>query len=312
MTESELGGDDRVPGLALDRYRRQIGLDEPCAIEYGGPLSEEEKDAIVDRLLDRLVRVERLTDIDRLPAGYEARRRLLRGLLNIRPPQPLEEAFVDDMDLLLQDEAGRGVVTDAGGLPVVSDALRPRGLMNAGRLDLWKGDITRLRADAIVNAANDRLLGCFQPLHNCIDNVIHSAAGPLLRRDCRTIMEIQGHPEYTGDAKVTRAYNLPSKFVLHTVGPIIGGEGVSDFQRNQLASCYRSCLDLAGALPGIRTIAFPCISTGVFNFPREEAAEIAVRTVAEWLGGRSHRLERVIFNVFLQEDLDVYARELQR
>jgi O-acetyl-ADP-ribose deacetylase (regulator of RNase III) len=204
------------------------------------------------------------------------------------------------------------VIADGRNLPVVSDSVPPRSLKYLDRLVLWKGDISRLRVDAIVNAANDQLLGCFQPRHNCIDNVIHTAAGPLLRQDCQSIMDIQQHREQTGDAKITRAYNLPSKFVLHTVGPIIGNEGVRDFQRHQLASCYRSCLALADQLPNIKTIAFPCISTGVFNFPREMAMEIAILTVTEWLSNNRHHFERVIFNVYLQEDSDGYLQAFHR
>jgi O-acetyl-ADP-ribose deacetylase (regulator of RNase III) len=301
-----------VPGLALDQYRQQIRLDEPYQYEYGSLLSAVERDAVVARLLDQLIRRECLTDVGMLPAAYESRRRLLQGLLNIRPPQPLDSAFLDDIDRLLQDETNRKEIVDSGGLQVVSDVLSARSLKNLDKLVLWKGDISRLRVDAIVNAANDQLLGCFQPLHNCIDNVIHTAAGPLLRQDCQSIMDIQRHREQTGDAKITRAYNLPSRFVLHTVGPIIANAGVSDLQRDQLASCYRSCLALADQLPTINGLAFPCISTGVFNFPREMAAEIAILTVEEWLGSNHHHFERVIFNVYLQEDLDGYIQAFQR
>ncbi len=312
MLISGLGNGDIVSGLALDQYRQQIKLDEPYQNEHGALLSALERATIVARLLDRLTHSESPADIRKLPATYESRRRLLRGLLNIRLPRPLDKTFVNDIDRLLQDEANRSGIVDGGDLPVVSDTMPPRSLKNTDRLVLWKGDITRLRVDAIVNAANDRLLGCFQPLHNCIDNVIHSAAGPLLRQDCQSIMDIQQHREQTGDAKITRAYNLPSRFVLHTVGPIIGNEGVSDFQRQQLASCYRSCLALADCLPNIKTMAFPCISTGVFNFPREMATEIAIGTVTEWLSNNRNHFERVIFNVYLQEDLDGYIRAFQR
>jgi O-acetyl-ADP-ribose deacetylase (regulator of RNase III) len=301
-----IGNKAIVPGLALDRYRQQIKLDEPYPNECRSLLSAEERATIIARLLDRLIRGERLATIEKLPEAYESQRRLLQGLLNIRPPQPLDSAFLKDIDRLLQDETNRKEIVDGWSLPVVSDTLPARSLKNADQLVLWKGDISRLRVDAIVNAANDQMLGCFQPLHNCIDNVIHTAAGPLLRQDCQSIMDIQQHREQTGDAKITRAYNLPSKFVLHTVGPIIGNEGVSDFQRHQLASCYRSCLALADQLPNIKTIAFPCISTGVFNFPREMATKIAILTVVEWLSNNPHHVERIIFNVFLQEDLDGY------
>ena len=299
-----------VPGLQLDQYRRQIKLDEPFRINSEAPLSVEEKAAVVTRSLDRLIFSERLADVGELPTDYESRRQLLRGLLNIRPPRPLDDAFLHDIDRLLRDETNRGEIVNGCDLPTVSDSIPSCGLKNSDRLILWKGDISRLRVDAIVNAANDQLLGCFQPLHNCIDNVIHSAAGPRLRQDCRSIMAIQRHREKTGDAKITRAYNLPSRYVLHTVGPIIGGR-VSDLQRHQLASCYRSCLALADQLPDIKTVAFPCISTGVFNFPRTMAAEIAIMIVTEWLGYNRHHFERVIFNVYLQEDLDGYARTFQ-
>ncbi len=301
-----------APGLELDQYRRQVEIDDPYPFEFRNPLRAAEKAAAVTRLLDRLIHGEGLADIGELPPDYESRRRLLRGLLNIRPPGPLNGAFLHDIDRLLHDETNRGEIVNGGDLPTVSDTIPTCRLKNPDRLVLWKGDISRLRVDAIVNAANDQLLGCFQPLHNCIDNVIHSAAGPQLRQDCRTIMEIQQHREKTGDAKITRAYNLPSRFVLHTVGPIIGEGGVSDFQRHQLASCYRSCLALASQLPDIKTIAFPCISTGVFNFPRVMAAEIAIQTVTEWLSHNRHHVERVIFNVYLQEDLDGYTQTFQR
>jgi O-acetyl-ADP-ribose deacetylase (regulator of RNase III) len=312
MMTSGLDHGDIVPGLTLGQYRQQIKLDEPYQNKHKNPLSEVERAAIVARLLDQLIRRERLTDISKLPATYESQRQLLHGLLNVRPPRPLDSAFLNDIDRLLQDETNCSEIADGGNLPVVPDTMTTCSLENADLLVLWKGDISRLRVDAIVNAANDQMLGCFQPLHNCIDNVIHTAAGPLLRQDCRAIMDIQQHREQTGDAKITRAYNLPSRFVLHTVGPIIGNEGVSDFQRHQLASCYRNCLALADQLPDIKTVAFPCISTGVFNFPRELALEIAIRTVTEWLGTNPHHFERVIFNVFLQEDLDGYIRAFQR
>lgn len=309
---SGLENSEVTPGLTLDQYRRQIKLEEPYQKKDRSPLSAAERETIVFRLLDWLVRRERLTDIRKLPLTYESRRRLLHALLNVRPPHPLDSTFLNDMDRLLQDEVDHSEIVDGGDLSVVTDTMPSRSLKHADRLVLWKGDISRLRVDAITNAANDQLLGCFQPLHNCIDNVIHTAAGPLLRQDCQAIMEIQQHREQTGDAKITRAYNLPSRFVLHTVGPIIGDEGVRDFQRHQLASCYRSCLALADQLPNIKTVAFPCISTGVFNFPREMAMEIAIQAVTEWLSSNHHHFERVIFNVFLQEDLDAYIRAFQR
>ena len=175
------------------------------------------------------------------------------------------------------------------------------------RLVLWQGDITRLDADAIVNAANSQLLGCFRPGHNCIDNVIHSAAGLQLREECAALMRLQGHEEPTGQAKLTLGYNLPARYVLHTVGPVITGP-LTEKDHMLLASCYRSCLALAEE-HGLRSVAFCCISTGVFRFPKPEAARIAVDTVTEALREGSS-LERVIFCVHGDENLRIYQNLL--
>ena len=174
------------------------------------------------------------------------------------------------------------------------------------RVVLWQGDITRLDADAIVNAANSQLLGCFRPGHNCIDNVIHSAAGLQLREECAALMRAQGHEEPTGTAKLTGGYNLPAKHVLHTVGPIISGP-LREEDRALLASCYRSCMELA-AERGLKSLAFCCISTGVFRFPKEEAARIAVDTVQNCL--RESPVERVVFCVHGDENLRIYQKLL--
>lgn len=172
---------------------------------------------------------------------------------------------------------------------------------------MWQGDITRLEIDAIVNAANNQMLGCFQPLHACIDNAIHSAAGPQLREDCYTIMRLQGAKEKTGTAKVTRAYNLLSKYVLHTVGPIVmRGTAVTDKQRFELVSSYTACLEVAKRVESIKTIAFCAISTGVFGFPKKEAAEIAVNTVMNWLQENPRSFEKIVFCVFSEEDYQIY------
>ena len=225
-------------------------------------------------------------------------RRLLRALMNVRPPRPLSEDFLALQDQLLSAEREARGVVDVMALPsVASDA----------RIALWQGDITRLAADAIVNAANAALLGCFIPCHRCIDNAIHSAAGLQLRAACAALMEEQGHPEETGTAQITEGYNLPARHVIHTVGPIVSG-ALTDRHRAQLASCYRSCLSLA-AERGLRSIAFCCISTGEFHFPRAAAAEIAVREVRDFLT-RDTSIERVIFNVFKDEDQNIYERLL--
>ena len=228
------------------------------------------------------------------PADEAAQRRLLRALMNVRPPMPLAPDFLAVQDALLSAERKARGVVDGAALPAVP--AEPR-------LALWRGDITRLRADAIVNAANSGLLGCFVPCHGCIDNAIHSAAGLQLRAECHAIMEAQGFPEPNGRAKLTKGYALPARYVLHTVGPIVRGR-VTEQDRSELASCYRSCLETAAA-HGLRSVAFCCISTGEFHFPDREAAEIAVGTVTDVLRGNTS-IERVIFNVFKDLDAEIY------
>lgn len=234
------------------------------------------------------------------PDDQASQRRLLRGLMNVRTPGvPLGAEYVRlQDDLLSAERAERGVV-DAMALPAT--ACDPR-------LVIWQGDITRLAADAIVNAANSALLGCFVPCHGCIDNAIHSAAGLQLREECARIMRAQGHGEPVGRAKITRGYNLPAQHVIHTVGPIVQGR-VTDRDRGQLASCYRSCLELAASC-GLASVAFCCISTGEFHFPNRAAAEIAVQAVRAVLDQGETPVARVVFNVFKDEDLAIYRQLL--
>ena len=246
-------------------------------------------------LLDEMPQYRR--EAKRVPRGAEEQRRFLRCLMNVREPGTLSERFLQAQDeLLSREREKKGVVHVAELLPIPGDE----------RLILWQGDITRLDADAIVNAANSALLGCFRPGHNCIDNVIHSAAGLQLREECAAIMRAQGHEEPTGQAKLTKGYNLPAKHVLHTVGPIIDGP-LTDRDRELLASCYRSCLKLAEE-NGLTSVAFCCISTGVFRFPKDEAARIAVPTVRETL--KHSRIEKVVFCVHGDENLRIYQKLL--
>lgn len=229
-----------------------------------------------------------------IPDNEEAQKRLLRSLMNIRPPRPVSEAFLKIQDEYLGEAVAEKGVTDSASLPASS-------LDN--RLVLWQGDITTLKIDAIVNAANSALRGCFVPCHSCVDNIIHSVSGIQLRLACDRIMNEQGHDEPAGRAKITPAYNLPSEYVIHTVGPIVSGP-LTDQHCRQLADCYRSCLEIA-AENGLKSIAFCCISTGEFHFPQKKAAEIAVRTVTDYLN-RDSRIGKVVFNVFKQEDYDIY------
>lgn len=222
---------------------------------------------------------------------------LLRALMNVRLPAPLSEAFLRLQDDYLQQEIASRGVTKLEALEPIADGLY-----------LWQGDITTLSCDAIVNAANSQLLGCFHPLHNCIDNCIHTYAGLALRNACDELMKKQGHEEPTGQAKITPAFNLPCRYVIHTVGPIVSGP-LTPEHRALLRSCYRSCLTLAEA-NGCQSLAFCCISTGVFGFPQTEAAQIAVSEVRTYQAETGSRI-KVIFNVFRNEDKEIYESLLR-
>jgi len=233
-----------------------------------------------------------------VPSSYAQKREMLRALVNERPPSPVSEDFLKIQDAFLQEEKlQRGIVRLAD-IPAYGDD---------SRLSLWQGDITRLEVDAIVNAANSKLLGCFVPGHHCIDNAIHTFAGVQLRQACYEVMKRQGHDEPTGTAKITSAFNLPSRYVLHTVGPIVQGE-LTGQHKEELADCYRSCLALA-VEHGYESVAFCCISTGVFGFPQKEAAEIAVRTVQTLLT-QEIEIRRIVFNVFKDEDYLFYKNTM--
>ncbi|MET8973983.1 macro domain-containing protein [Streptomyces sp. NPDC004539] len=229
-------------------------------------------------------------------------RQVLRALLTVRDPGSLPEGTDQELDALLAGERDLRPTTHPAGLPTVDGT-------PDGRTSLWRGDITTLATDAIVNAANSGLLGCFRPLHPCIDNAIHSAAGPRLRDDCKTVYDAQGAPEPTGVAKVTRGYHLPARYVLHTVGPVVQGRPAAG-DAEALASSYRACLDLAAELDDIRTVGLCAISTGVFGYPKEDAAPVAVRTVADWLDAHPGRFDRVVFTVFGEDDENAYRRAL--
>ena len=231
-----------------------------------------------------------------IPSESDSQRQLLRGLMNIRAPQRTDAEFLKTQDAYLQGETAAKGITDIAGLTPIQPGLY-----------LWQGDITTLKCDAIVNAANSGMTGCYIPNHRCIDNAIHTYAGVELRLACAELMEQQGHPEPTGQAKITPAFNLPCRYVLHTVGPIIDGR-VTKEVKELLASCYRSCLELA-AENGLESVAFCCISTGEFHFPNDLAAEIAVRTVKEFLKKQTS-VKKVIFNVFKDLDKAIYEKQL--
>ena len=231
-----------------------------------------------------------------IPADANSQRQLLRGLLNIREPRRIGADFLKIQDEYLQAETSVKGITDVADLTPLQPGLY-----------LWQGDITTLKCDAIVNAANSGMTGCYCPNHGCIDNAIHTYAGVQLRLACAEIMDRQGHLEPTGQAKITPAFDLPCRYVLHTVGPIVSGQ-VTARDKALLASCYRSCLELA-AEKGLESVAFCCISTGEFHFPNELAAEIAVQTVKAFLKKQTS-VKKVIFNVFKDMDKALYEKLL--
>lgn len=233
-----------------------------------------------------------------IPGTQEEQRSLLRALFNVRPPMPAGEDFLKIQDEFLSEETREKGIADVMELPVTEAD---------SRLILWQGDITRLRTDAIVNAANSRLTGCYHPNHSCIDNSIHTYAGIQLRLACQKLMEEQGHEEATGLAKITPAFNLPSAYVLHTIGPIVKGS-LTAKHKELLSSCYHSCLKLVSQYE-LESIAFCCISTGVFGFPQREAAEIAVSTIKQYLK-ENNKIKRVVFNVFQSSDYQIYRKLL--
>ncbi|MCI7304607.1 MAG: protein-ADP-ribose hydrolase [Clostridiales Family XIII bacterium] len=237
-----------------------------------------------------------------IPKGKLEKRRLMRSFMNIRMPEPMDEDFLKVQDQFLQQEAREKGIVSISRLASVKEELGC-AMEHGERMVLWRGDITTLAADAIVNAANSQLLGCFVPCHGCIDNAIHSAAGVQLREECSRIMKAQGHSEPAGTAKITSGYNLPCRYVIHTVGPIVA-DTLTDEDCRLLAGCYESCLRLA-AEKGLKSIAFCCISTGEFHFPQEIAAEIAVKTVRDFLR-ENGELDTVIFNVFKERDYEIY------
>ena len=231
-----------------------------------------------------------------IPSEPERQRQLLRGLMNIRAPKRIGADFLKMQDEYLQSEAAAKGITDIADLTPIQQGLY-----------LWQGDITTLKCDAIVNAANSGMTGCYIPNHRCIDNAIHTFAGVELRLACEELMEQQGYPEPTGQAKITPAFNLPCRYVLHTVGPIISSR-VTKEDKELLASCYRSCLELA-AENSLESVAFCCISTGEFHFPNEQAAQIAVETVKQFMN-RKISVKKVIFNVFKDLDKAIYEKLL--
>ena len=254
---------------------------------------EEQRIWLIEQLLEERPDV---SDI-KIPSDKQEQKDLLRGLMNIRMPEPISDEFLKVQDEYLTAE------NEYDGIVRIED-LEP--LSSDERIYLWQGDMSRLALDAVVNPANSGFTGCYQWLHSCLDNILGSKAGIELRLCCNEIIEKQGYPEPTGQAKITPAFNLPAKYIIHTVGPIITGDKPTIGQEEQLASCYQSCLEMAEQYK-LDSIAICCISTGVFRFPNQLAAEIALQTVRNF---PRYSLKTVVFNVFLDKDYEIYQKLL--
>ena len=261
-------------------------------------------------LIEYLLREEPQYAGTRIPADTDEQRQLLRALMNVRPPRPISDEFLRIQDAYLQERSKERGIVDAESLKTSNYKLANFSKLSTlnFQLSLWQGDITTLKIDAIVNACNSQMLGCFQPLHGCIDNFIHTYAGVQLRLKMHELMQAQGHDEPTGQAKITPGYNLPASYILHTVGPIVQGP-LRPVHKAQLRACYLACLCLAEE-NGCRSIAFCCLSTGVFGFPQQPAAEIAIQTVRDYLAAGSS-IQHVVFNVFKDSDREIYEKLLK-
>lgn len=268
----------------------------------------KETELLLDKLKEDSTQYKNLETAQYSPAE---KKNVIRSLMNIRMPRALSHELLCLQDSYLQEElAAKGVVT-LSDIPTIKEQFGSTAPF-AEQISVWQGDITRLKTDAIVNAANSQMLGCFVPCHRCIDNAIHSAAGMQLREECSRIMDRRRikygrqYEEPTGTATLTGGYNLPCRYIIHTVGPIVYG-GLTDALCQDLQNCYENVLKCC-VENKIRSVAFCCISTGEFRFPKERAAEIAWETVTAFFKRHGDCIDRVIFNVFQDSDREIYER----
>jgi O-acetyl-ADP-ribose deacetylase (regulator of RNase III) len=299
--------------LILGDYSNKINLNSAFIKVHSSILEKEKKEILLDDLLNYFASENTMFNPKNPNISYKEKRNLLRALLNVREAKPIDEKILSMLDHLLQSETIEDGVVDVNSLESISQTFTDMNIKHGDKLKLWKGDITKINSDIITNAANTKLLGCFTPLHNCIDNVVHSAAGPQLRDDCHKIITLQGKPEAVGLAKITRSYNLPSKYVIHTVGPNVSGlKNIITFHKNQLESCYTECLNLASQIESVKTLTFCSISTGVFAFPKNIASEIAIKSTIKWMDSNPDRFNSIVFNVYTDYDYSVFIKAFYR
>lgn len=288
--------------MQLTHYSAQINLFEHWLAKDQGTF---DLDWIIEKMSTDSIMSGYIQGRPSVTDSVEQKEKWIKAMLTVRSAGYVDEHLFTVIDNWIAHKNSAKPQFHVSDLK--ADALHDCGT----ELITWQGDITTIQADAIVNAANSQMQGCFQPFHACIDNAIHTAAGPRLREDCHTIIQIQGEDEMTGTAKITRGYNLPSRFVLHTVGPIVHqGDLLTNGDRQALAGCYTSCLDLAKEHGDIKSIVFCAISTGVFGFPKQEAAPIAVEAVSTWLSRNNHNFKYIVFNTFDEHTTALYKREL--
>ena len=263
----------------------------------------------LDYLINYLLRENKDINIDKIPNDIQSKKRLYRSLCNIREPKPIEDKYIQIENEYLQEELKNKQITKIENIKTVLEEFPSSSIKHKDKICLWRGDITTLEIDAIVNAGNSQGLGCFIPLHRCIDNQINSNAGVLLRLACNEIMKEKDYNLETSEVICTKGFNLPSKYIIQTVGPIIYDE-VSNKEERELSNCYINSLKLA-IEKGIKTIAFPCISTGEFRFPKEKASKLAIMAVSEFLDKYFNKFEKVVFNVYSEEDYKIYEQNIK-
>ena len=264
----------------------------------------------LDFMIDYLLKENKEISIDKLPTDIEGKKNLWRSLCNIREAKSISKEYLKIEREYLQEELKNKGITNIQDIKTIADTIKEVNIENKDKICLWRGDITTLKIDAIVNAANSQGLGCFVPCHKCIDNQINTFAGVELRNECNKIMKEKDYFLHTGKAFITKGYNLPSNYIIHTVGPIIYTE-VTEKEEIQLVNCYTSSLELA-VKNGIRTIAFPCISTGEFRFPKEDACKLSILAVENFLKDHSKDFDKIVFNVYGEEDYAIYERNIKQ
>lgn len=263
----------------------------------------------LDYLIEYLLKETTEVGIHNIPTNIHEKKNLYRSLCNIREPKPISKEYLQIENEYLQEELQKKNITKVEDIKPVSQTIKESNLENKNKICLWQGDITTLQIDSIVNAANSQGLGCFAPCHKCIDNQINTFAGISLRLECNEIMKEKNYLLHTGEAFMTKGYNLPSKYIIHTVGPIIYDD-VTETEELQLMNCYTNSLELAVS-NGIRTMAFPCISTGEFRFPKDKACKLAILAVENFLNEHKEYFDKIIFNVYGEEDYKIYERNLK-